>query len=870
MMNMPHLVQIGLPSWRVAYIALLVTGLSACNNGDSGLLGGEPDTPSTANTAPQALDVAVWGSIAAARAGTTQTWLQLTGRYFDNDADVADTHEFRWLKNGSVVPGANSARLVLTSESELVDAEYVGCVTPIAKTGVRRGEEVCAPASTDGSPSVPPGTPVPGAKPTITGDSTVGGTLHSSYTYAPNGAASGSEEGNSLFGWLVYRDPSLPTLQSCTATQNTPCDYTVMAADEGHTIYSCVQPRNQLGVWGAVRCDTAAANHNFAPEVRNTAIFGVPTTGAELTLTGTYFDTEGDEADYPRFVFTWKVNDVVVSGATAQSMRLGTVQTGDLVTACVKPYAKTGTLEGQEVCTTTHAIETNPIGPEVPVRPVATPTISGVPLVKPGASISASYTYSAADNAAEGASRFAWLVTPLRGMKEVVWCPDATTGPAGSAQAGQACQLPLDNALRYVGARIQACVVPVNVNNVVGMPACTEVTGIGLTIKGKLVYGETLTGLVEGISGTATWRVDTSNKDGFYNDINPTPVIEQLPEEVESGAAVTYTIGLTGYMLSQGMQDINGNGVLDDIDWQAAENDAIRPNISAPNYIGKDVHFCVTTSEYGDVCAVASSFTHMPMAVDDICIDSEQCVSDGYYQSNAETLPLPARHDIPIDVSNLALTGKVGIAPVGFVAYSDGNTGNEFIYRRPQTAAEWFIENRKTPGLIPNYYPGVDSDGTLVHNSMFGEVQITYPMGIQTTVDYCHSLNSIYGGNWYVPVLGIPDIPEPSGTAGPGSLLNDLALFGNDAPTTADAALISLWQKVWIPPAASGVRASPVWGWPTYRYATASKGTEPSIYERYLTFYPGDTNGDLLLNDYAAGRIDMLNSGILCGQHLSP
>ena len=82
---------------KMVSLALLAAGLSACNNGDDGLLGG-PTTPE--NTAPQALNVAVWGQITAPEAARSnvKTTLQLTGDYFDAESDVADTHEFRWKK----------------------------------------------------------------------------------------------------------------------------------------------------------------------------------------------------------------------------------------------------------------------------------------------------------------------------------------------------------------------------------------------------------------------------------------------------------------------------------------------------------------------------------------------------------------------------------------------------------------------------------------------------------------------------------------------------------------------------------------------------------------------------------------------------
>lgn len=670
---------------KMVSLALLTAGLSACNNGDDGLLGG-PTTPE--NTAPQALNVAVWGQITAPEAARSnvKTTLQLTGDYFDAESDVADTHEFRWKKNGVVIEGANSSKLVLIGETELVDAEFIGCVTPIAKTGVRRGLEVCAPASNDNSPSVPIGTPVPAAQPKITGNPKVGETIKSRYNYVPNGTVAGSAEGGSKFGWLIYRDPSLPTLVSCQANAEVDCEYTVDTADKDKTIYSCVQPRNQLGVWGAVRCDNTNANNNVAPELRNSVIWGVVQNGVTLTASAQYFDQDGDQADSDAIVksIRWlrrgaDGNETQVATGSATYQVTGAVE-GAVFKACATPHSIVPSdkpyvvKSGIEVCTTTSV--GNPDNPEQPPvvlppnspTPLATPTISGTPLQ--GRTIQAIYSYDAnvqsgQDGSQSGEdpanSRFAWLVEDASGLFKL-------QQPICTAGAGTLCDLTVTNAM--VGKKLKACVLPANQLGAYGPIACTDVNGdtrgIGVTLSGELEYGKTLTAHVAGLDeGTYQyqWKMNLATHDGPISDTLESRT-EVVAADGGAGNSNTFTIGT----LHISGADNNGDGVITDSEWVAKYpgSDWMKPQPTyttggdagpkdANFFIGKDVTLCLTGTPYGDdaICVDASEQQSDSEGV--ACGDSSRCVTSGIRYGES----LSDRGVSPIDILKATLGSSV-------------------------------------------------------------------------------------------------------------------------------------------------------------------------------------------------------------------
>lgn len=713
---------------KMVSLALLAAGLSACNNGDDGLLGG-PTTPE--NTAPQALNVAVWGQITAPEAARSnvKTTLQLTGDYFDAESDVADTHEFRWKKNGVVIEGANSSKLVLVGETELVDAEFIGCVTPIAKTGVRRGLEVCAPASNDNSPSVPIGTPVPAAQPKITGTPAVGLVIKSRYNYVPNGTVAGSAEGGSKFGWLIYRDPSLPTLVSCQANAEIDCEYTVDTADKDKTIYSCVQPRNQLGVWGAVRCDNTNANNNVAPELRNSVIWGAVQNGVTLTASAQYFDQDGDQADSDAIVksIRWlrrgaDGNETQVATGSATYQVTGAVE-GAVFKACATPHSIVPSdkpyvvKSGIEVCTTTSV--GNPDNPEQPPvvlppnspTPLATPTISGTPLQ--GRTIQAIYSYDAnvqqgQDGSQSGEdpanSRFAWLVEDASGLFKL-------QQPICTAGAGTPCDLTVTNAM--VGKKLKACVLPANQLGAYGPIACTDVNGdtrgIGVTLSGELEYGKTLTAHVAGLDeGTYQyqWKMNLATHDGPLNDTLASRT-EVVAADGGAGNSNTFTIGT----LHISGADSNSDGVITDSEWVAKYPDSdwvkLQPTYTPSSstgpkdanfFIGKDVTLCLTGTPYGDdaICVDASGQQSGSEGV--ACSDSSSCVISGirYGDSLADR----------------------GVSPLSSLALTSGATYYRML--SAQETASLAIDYNKVDSVAGIGYPVFKGDSDdLVSNSRY-------------------------------------------------------------------------------------------------------------------------------------------------------
>lgn len=874
---------------KMVSLALLAAGLSACNNGDDGLLGG-PTTPE--NTAPQALNVAVWGQITAPEAARSnvKTTLQLTGDYFDAESDVADTHEFRWKKNGVVIEGANSSKLVLVGETELVDAEFIGCVTPIAKTGVRRGLEVCAPASNDNSPSVPIGTPVPAAQPKITGTPAVGLVIKSRYNYVPNGTVAGSAEGGSKFGWLIYRDPSLPTLVSCQANAEIDCEYTVDTADKDKTIYSCVQPRNQLGVWGAVRCDNTNANNNVAPELRNSVIWGAVQNGVTLTASAQYFDQDGDQADSDAIVksIRWlrrgaDGNETQVATGSATYQVTGAVE-GAVFKACATPHSIVPSdkpyvvKSGIEVCTTTSV--GNPDNPEQPPvvlppnspTPLATPTISGTPLQ--GRTIQAIYSYDAnvqqgQDGSQSGEdpanSRFAWLVEDASGLFKL-------QQPICNAGAGTPCDLTVTNAM--VGKKLKACVLPANQLGAYGPIACTDTLGSGVTLSGKLVYGEVLNAHVVGLSGTATWKVDTNDNNGFVGDVDsPTAVFGHPQQTFVDGETLSYRIGLLDYLQSHGMIDVNGNGVLDDYDWLSNQNDAVKSTIpsvngdtlAAQNYIGKDVKLCVTSDSIMEELCVSASEASLNDNGEP-CASESGCVVGGLPDVTGwDSVTLPDQ-TTPIPIEALRLTGRYGVNMQSTV-----QVGN-FIFHRALGIGEYLQytqSGRKLP--TPWFVNGVlDATGSIPTIPIEDELNIyrgylaAYPTLSTDLVDFCDALP---GGPWRVTVAGeLQDMPNKPGTA--NTLIPDINsqdnIPGSNAILDDAASFGATWSMVLGNGSAIEQRHSALFGWPMGRFgtATAAKGDPNSA----ILVYSYSTSPDFDAKNYWIQSSDITKNTII-NQH---
>ncbi|WP_368181170.1 hypothetical protein [Aeromonas sp. R7-5] len=277
-------------------------------------------------------------------------------------------------KNGIIIDGAHSAKLLLTADNYQIDAEYIGCITPIAKTGVRRGNEICA-AATSSQPTSP-AIKKPAATISIRSEDN----LFSQYRYYPGDNSTSGKEGESLFGWIIYRDTSLPDYEPCESGAGKECQLTLAPEDKNKVTYSCVQPRNQDGVWGPTQCETP--NGNLPPEFQTVSIIGIAQQGQVLTLAKRYYDEDGDLPDNNKIQnsIEWYSDDTLI--ATGQSTYTVTKDAADLVfKACITPFSDTtknsnAVPEGVKVCTTITGLPSNQ-----DTKPDATPTISGVPLV---------------------------------------------------------------------------------------------------------------------------------------------------------------------------------------------------------------------------------------------------------------------------------------------------------------------------------------------------------------------------------------------------------------------------------------------------------------------------------------------------------
>lgn len=442
---------------RYLLAPLLITVLAGCNNGDDGLLGGStPDSPDT-NVAPEAQNVDVTPLIDLT---SSSVLLQLDGQYYDADDDAPDAHTFRWLKDGNEIADATQAQYRVDSD---FTSTYAGCVTPVALTGVKVGEEMCAPVS-DVDILPPQGAAVPSATPTITGETEIGNTITTSYIYNPEGGS--AESSGSIFYWLVYEDPSLPTKISCEAQAEVPCSLEVSNAYNGRDIQSCVLPQNQDGVYGAVNCTSTTIGLNTAPRAENVAVWP---TNQVLAIDWEYQDSENDPQSVDGSQFSWKLDGEVIEGATQPTYLPQVSELDRLYMGCVKPIAETGIIEGEEVCAPV-TVNGTIVDPSE-IAPSAVVTINGLPLL--GQTINASYVYDdEGSGISEGESPFAWLLF---------------VNGEGSAPKVQRCEssAPCDLTItkELVDVRVEACVEPVNADGLYGTLDCAATTGIASPVE---------------------------------------------------------------------------------------------------------------------------------------------------------------------------------------------------------------------------------------------------------------------------------------------------------------------------------------------------------------------------------------------------
>lgn len=256
----------------------------------------------------------------------------LTGiyTYNDDEGDAEGSSSYRWLKDGSPIPGAQSLSYTLVVADEGSEIQFE--VTPVAATGLPVSDQTfLSPASSPISPAV--GAAPTASAVTISGSPTVGEVLNGSYSY---GDADGDAEGTTTFRWL--RDGSPITGETGTS-------YTLQLIDEGSNISFEVTP---VALTGSPKTGVPAESpavlvtpaSSVAPTALNVCISGIHADGEVLTAAYDFFDPEDDEEGSS--IYQWHVDDSPILGANALTYTLQLADIGKKINFEVTPVAKTG------------------------------------------------------------------------------------------------------------------------------------------------------------------------------------------------------------------------------------------------------------------------------------------------------------------------------------------------------------------------------------------------------------------------------------------------------------------------------------------------------------------------------------------------
>jgi hypothetical protein len=317
----------------------------------------------------------------------------LTGSYSysDVDNDLEGTSTFRWLRNGTAIPGATATTYILVAADSGATITFE--VTPVAVSGVLTGNAV-----TSGGITVTNSAPLATAV-SITdnngGDALVGDSLSGSYSYSD---IDNDTEGASTYRWL--RDGA--AIPGATA-QN----YTLVTADSGASISFEVTPVAVSGTTpGAAVSSSTITVANSAPTATSVGISddngGVALVGDSLTGNYTFNDVDGDAEGSS--TYAWLRNGSPIATATTTSYTLVAADSGTVITFEVTPVAAGGTTTGTTVTSAGITIANSaPTATAVNI----TDDNGNDPLV--GDSLTGNYTYSDADNDTEGTSTFRWL-----------------------------------------------------------------------------------------------------------------------------------------------------------------------------------------------------------------------------------------------------------------------------------------------------------------------------------------------------------------------------------------------------------------------------------------------------------------------------
>jgi len=555
------------------------------------------------------------------------TGTKLLGSYLFSDAN--NRHEggslVKWKLNG--ITSHTGISITLPASTEQSQLSF--CVTPIAAYGNNdTGKEVCS------SPSII--VPKPGSAPVaidvmVTSELQPGQRVVATYLYED---ADNDIEGASITQWLINGIDSGNGL-SLPLPLNS----------EGNTLQFCVTPMAQTGQpnQGELTCSPVliiAPKSGAAPVAGQVAITTPLQPGQSTSASYLYSDADGDIEGAS--VTLWRLDGV--DSGNDLTMMLPADSEGKPLQFCVTPVALTGAPNtGFQVCDT-QIIKGSYTPPEASNLSISPSPVTGTLLT-------GSYLYSDANNRPEDSSTLVWKVDGS----------DYSTGNTVSLPVSQE------------GNSLSFCVTPIAAygENNIGSQTCTSSaiapragsapSASNLSWDSFVKPSTLLTvsydysdddGDNEGVS-LFSWKLDNvevsqnisytpaANSGGKSLSFCVSPVA--VSGSPKTGAQVCITSDIAAILLTGELKlgetltlDVKGyteTGVT----WKSTHptDNAIKStsNVSytiarspitqsAMNIVGYDVEMCVTTTEEGEICKLASQYPvtavtgGLPMTID--------------------------------------------------------------------------------------------------------------------------------------------------------------------------------------------------------------------------------------------------------------